>query len=34
MAIICYVSETLMLYLDPIPNFKVLCKGILKLSPL
>ena len=30
--IICDVSETPKIYLDDIPNFKVLCKGILKLS--
>ena len=29
MAIICEVSETLMIYLDHISNFKVLRKGIL-----
>ena len=34
MAILCDMSETLMIYLDYIPNFKVLCKEILKLSSL
>ena len=34
MAIICDTSEALIIYLDHIPNFKVLCKGILKLSSL
>ena len=33
-AIICDMSETLMLCLDRIPNFKVLCKDILKLFSL
>ena len=32
--IIYDVSETLKVYLDHIPNFKVLCKGILKLFSL
>ena len=34
MAIICDVPETFMTYLKHIPNFKVLCKGIFKLSTL
>ena len=34
MGIICDVSDTLMIYLDQIPNFKVLCKVILKVSSL
>ena len=34
MVVICNVAEILIIYLDHFLNFKVLCKGILKLSPL
>ena len=34
MAIICDMSEALMIYLNHLPNFLVVCKGISKLSPL